>query len=148
MPIISLRNVEKSYKTGAGETFVLRRISLDIEMGEFISVMGPSGAGKSTLIKVISGVHHPDGGTIRMNGEVVRFNSPHDAQDAGIATMYQELSLYPELTVAENIFMGHMPGGRLIDRAAMQERTAALLRRIDADFTADMPLKRLSVVEK
>src|SRR5262249_6534387 len=94
---------------------------------------GENGAGKSTLIKIVSGVHKPDAGTLRIDGNVVRFESPLDAQRAGIATIYQELLLFPELTVAENIFIGHAPRGRLgaIDWAAMREAARGLLASLD-----------------
>ncbi|NWG16293.1 MAG: sugar ABC transporter ATP-binding protein [Chloroflexi bacterium] len=87
----------------------LDNVRFDMAAGEVHALLGENGAGKSTLIKIISGVYRPDGGTIRLDGETVLFNTPREAQQRGIATIYQELSLYPELTVAENIFMGHAP---------------------------------------
>jgi rhamnose transport system ATP-binding protein len=126
--LLELSNISKSFPG----VKALEDVHFSIEEGEVHALVGENGAGKSTLIKVISGVHHPDSGTIRMNGQGVRFNSPHDAQAAGIATMYQELSLYPELTVAENIFMGHAPMRKagpteVIDWGEMNRRSEEIL---------------------
>ena len=103
--LLELADISKSFPG----VKALQDVHFSVREGEVHALVGENGAGKSTLIKVVSGVHHPDSGTIRMNGEVVRFDNPHQAQQAGIATMYQELSLYPELSVAENMFMGHAP---------------------------------------
>ena len=103
--LLELSNISKSFPG----VKALEDVHFSTDAGQVHALVGENGAGKSTLIKVISGVHPADSGTIKMNDEVVHFDSPHDAQDAGIATMYQELSLYPELTVAENIFMVHAP---------------------------------------
>ena len=104
--------------------------------GEVHALLGENGAGKSTLIKIISGVHRPDEGTVRIDGREVDFQSPRDAQDAGIATIYQELSLYPELSVAENMFMGHAPMRRfgrieVVDWKLMNERAREVLAAMD-----------------
>jgi rhamnose transport system ATP-binding protein len=87
----------------------LQDVRFAIDAGEVHALLGENGAGKSTLIKIVSGVYQPDAGVITMGDKPVTFGSPSEAQGHGIATMYQELSLYPELTVAENIFMGHAP---------------------------------------
>ncbi|HKZ90905.1 MAG TPA: sugar ABC transporter ATP-binding protein [Candidatus Limnocylindrales bacterium] len=110
----------------------LEDVHFATDAGEVHALVGENGAGKSTLIKIISGVHRPDGGTFRIEGQEVAFDSPHEAQAAGIATMYQELSLYPELTVAENMFMGHAPlrrvaGMNIVDWAAMNARAEEVL---------------------
>jgi ABC-type sugar transport system ATPase subunit len=114
------------------------------EAGQVHALVGENGAGKSTLIKVISGVHAPDSGQIRMDGKVVRFSSPHQSQAAGIATMYQELSLYPELSVAENIFMGHAPMRKVgptqvVDWKAMNSRAEEILASMNIH---DMDVRR------
>src|SRR5690606_5791427 len=90
----------------------LNDVRFDLLPGEVHALLGENGGGKSTLIKIISGVHRPDTGTIQINGEAVQLNSPKEAQTRGVATIYQELLLYPELSVAENIFMGHAPRNR------------------------------------
>jgi len=127
--LLELSNISKSFPG----VKALEDVHFSTDAGEVHALVGENGAGKSTLIKVVSGVHRPDAGTIHMYGERVKFGSPHEAQAAGIATMYQELSLYPELTVAENIFMGHAPmrelgrGLRVVDWAEMNRRAEEIL---------------------
>lgn len=104
-PILRLKDISKSFPG----VKALDKVQFDIQPGEVHALLGENGAGKSTLIKIISGVHKPDTGTIEISGKPVQFNNPRDAQKHGIATIYQELLLYPELSVAENIFMGHAP---------------------------------------
>jgi len=98
----------------------LDNVSFDVWPGEVHALLGENGAGKSTLIKIISGVYPPGSGEMQVNGKNVHFAHPREAQARGIATIYQEFSLYPELTVAENIFSGNMPrkfSGLVLDRA-------------------------------
>ncbi|MCK6581138.1 MAG: ATP-binding cassette domain-containing protein [Anaerolineae bacterium] len=100
--------------------------------GEVHALLGENGAGKSTLIKIISGVHKPDSGEMHLDGKPVTFSNPREAQAGGIATIYQELSLYPELTVAENIFMGHAPRRQIgpvkvVNWSAMTSRAKEIL---------------------
>src|SRR3954471_9594645 len=85
----------------------LAGVDLEVRAGEVHCLLGQNGAGKSTLIKVLSGVHAPDAGTITWDGEPTTLSSPSQALSRGMATIYQELDLVPELTVAENIFLGH-----------------------------------------
>ena len=123
----------------------LKGVDFEVRPGEIHALLGENGAGKSTLIKSIAGVYRPDSGDIFLSGEKVSFNNPREAQQAGVATMYQELSLYPELTVAENIFMGHAPKRGIgpisvIDWDSMQERASALLEELEIK---DMDVKRL-----
>lgn len=106
MPLISLRNIEKSYKTGAGETFVLRRINLDIELGEFISVMGPSGAGKSTLLAILGMLDGDWGGEYYLHHEAVHAMRPKDRIGLNrqyIGFVFQQYHLLDDLTVYENL---------------------------------------------
>ena len=126
--------------TGVSKSFAgvqaLQDVNFDVRPGEVHALLGENGAGKSTLIKTIAGVHQPDGGELRFAGQAVRFNTPRDAQKLGINTIYQELSLYPELTVAENIFMGHAPYRRvgpikLMDWETMFRRAKELLAELD-----------------
>jgi len=104
-PILELENISKNFPG----VKALDNVRFSMEAGEVHALLGENGAGKSTLIKIISGVYKPDTGVIRFDGQPIVFNNPREAQAHGIATIYQELSLYPELTVAENIFMGHAP---------------------------------------
>src|SRR5258705_9282032 len=97
--------------TGVVKTFpgvrALDGVDFEAAAGEVHCLLGQNGAGKSTLIKILSGVHRPDAGEILWDGQPASFHSPHAAMRAGIATIYQELDLVDELTVAENVFLGH-----------------------------------------
>ena len=112
----------------------LSGVSFDVAKGEVHALLGENGAGKSTLIKIVSGVFPPDRGEVIVDGKPVNLQRPDDARRAGIATIYQELLLFPELTVAENIFMGHAPRARLgrLDWRAMRDKTTDAAR-----FTRD-----------
>ncbi|MDT8304937.1 MAG: sugar ABC transporter ATP-binding protein [Anaerolineae bacterium] len=103
--------------------------NLDVQSGEVLALLGANGSGKSTLSKVITGVLEPNGGELVLDGEVVNFTSPQAAQKRGIAAVYQELSLIPDMTVAENIWLGHEPlkWGVRIDGQAVRKRTQELL---------------------
>jgi ABC-type sugar transport system ATPase subunit len=127
-PILKLEGISKSFPG----VRALSDVSFDVRAGEVHALLGENGAGKSTMIKIMSGVYRPDAGTVLLDGKPVRFESPQEAQDAGIATIYQELLLFPELTVAENIFMGHAPRGRFgIDWKATREKARDLLASLD-----------------
>ncbi len=126
----------------------LKAVRFDMRAGEVHALLGENGAGKSTLIKIVSGVHRPDQGSIRIDGQEVMFASPLEAQRAGIATIYQELLLFPELTVAENIFMGHAPRTRLgaIDWPQMRAQARALLASLEIhDLDVNQVVGTLSV---
>ncbi len=143
-PILTLTGLSKSFPG----VRALHDVSLELRPGEVTALIGENGAGKSTLVKVLTGIHAPDAGTVMVGGTARRFASPRESWAAGIAAIHQETVMFDELSVAENIFMGHMPGGRLIDWRDMRARTAALLARIDAQFDAETPLKSLSVAQK
>lgn len=135
-PILDLQNISKSFPG----VRALDDVSFNVYPGEIHALLGENGAGKSTLIKIISGVHKPDTGLMHVNGQPVSFGNPRDAQAAGIATIYQELSLYPELSVAENIFMGHAPKNALgmVNWGAMREKAREILASLnihDMDVT-------------
>ncbi|MGA7213913.1 MAG: sugar ABC transporter ATP-binding protein [Terrimicrobiaceae bacterium] len=130
-PALSLKGIVKSFPG----VRALRGVSLEVFPGEVHALLGENGAGKSTLIKVLSGVHSPDEGEMRIRGRVVHFSEPGQAQAQGIATIYQEFSLYPELSVAENIFSGHIPrtlGGFALDWRRAEREAATLLQSLDA----------------
>jgi rhamnose transport system ATP-binding protein len=144
-PILALRGVSKSFPG----VRALTNVSFDVSAGEIHALLGENGAGKSTLIKIVSGVYPPDAGEIVIRGQPVRFLSPREAQSQGIATIYQEFSLYPELTVAENIFAGHMPrtlGGVALDWRRAAKEAAAVLESLDAsDLDVNARVGTLSV---
>jgi rhamnose transport system ATP-binding protein len=143
-PLLAVAGIEKSFPG----VRALSGVSFEVAAGEVHALLGENGAGKSTLIKIISGVYQPDAGSIEVDGRVLRFARPDDARRAGIATIYQELLLFPDLTVAENIFLGHAPrghGGRL-DWKAMASRTEALLASLDIyDLDPDRIVGTLTV---
>jgi len=145
--IVELHGIDKSF---AGFP-ALKDAHFDVRAGEVHALLGENGAGKSTLIRIISGLHAPDRGEIRIGGEVVRLSSPRDARRRGIATVYQELLLFPELSVAENIFLGNAPRTRWgrIDWAAMRAKARALLEELDSrDLDVDAKVGGLSVASR
>jgi ABC-type sugar transport system ATPase subunit len=140
---------------GIGKSFAgfpaLKDVSFDVRAGEVHALLGENGAGKSTLIRIISGLHAPDRGEVRIGGEVVRLSSPRDARRRGIATVYQELLLFPELSVAENIFLGKAPRTRWgrIDWAAMRAKSRVLLEELDSrDLDVEAKVGGLSVASR
>ncbi|MDR2161960.1 MAG: sugar ABC transporter ATP-binding protein [Desulfovibrio sp.] len=124
-------------------------VSLDLRAGEVHVIVGENGAGKSTLMKILSGVYAPDGGELILKGEIIRRNSPRISEQMGIAMIYQELTLIPELSVADNIFLGHeIRKGFLVNRAAMEERTESLLASIGVQVPPRTLLKNLSIANQ
>jgi len=122
-----------------------------LRAGEGHAVLGENGAGKSTLMKILSGAHRPDSGTISFQGRQVTFRHPRDAQLMGISIIYQEFNLLPERTVAQNIFLGREPRrGPIVDRAAMNAATSRLLAQVDPNRTIapDILVKQLSVAQQ
>ncbi|GIG61974.1 sugar ABC transporter ATP-binding protein [Longispora fulva] len=120
-------------------------VSLDVRPGEVHCLLGQNGAGKSTLIKVLSGAHRPDAGRIEWHGRPVTLPDPKAATRLGIATIYQELDLVADLSVAENVFLGHEPARfGLVGRGAMARRTREILDRLGhGDIPARRPVRRL-----
>ena len=116
-------------------------VALEVRAGEVHCLLGQNGAGKSTLIKVLSGVHRPDSGQLEWLGEPARFVNPQAAMKAGIATIYQELDLVEDLTVAENVFLGHEPGQLgFVGKGQMARRTTQILDRLGH---GEIPSRRL-----
>ena len=104
-PVIEVHNLKKNF----GPVIALAGVSMHVNAGEVLCLLGDNGAGKSTLIKTVSGVHKPNSGEIRVNGKVVKFKSPRDALDRGIATLHQTLALIPLMSIMRNFFMGREP---------------------------------------
>jgi simple sugar transport system ATP-binding protein len=104
-PLVEVRDITKSY----GNVRALRGVSMAVHAGEVHCLLGDNGAGKSTLIKVLSGAHKPDTGEMLIEGQPVRFSSPRDALDAGIATAYQDLAMIPLMSISRNFFLGAEP---------------------------------------
>lgn len=140
---LSIRGATKIYPG----TRALDAVDFDIRMGAVNVLVGENGAGKSTLMKVISGVETLNEGQITVGGNPVSFRSKDDAVAAGIGIVFQELNLFPDLSVAENIFMGREPTrfGIDIDAKQVQDRAAQLLKRLEQDIDPDTPLGYLRI---
>ncbi|TDL84390.1 sugar ABC transporter ATP-binding protein [Meridianimarinicoccus aquatilis] len=128
----------------------LDQVKLDLYPGQVTALVGENGAGKSTTVKILTGIYQTDGGTIRIDGDPVTFGSPNDAAKAGITAIHQETVLFDELSVAENIYIGHAPRNRfgLIDTAQMHRNAAKLLADIGAPFSSHTQLRELGIANK
>ena len=127
----------------------LNNVQFQLKPGEVHALMGENGAGKSTFIKVITGVHKAEEGEMFLNGQKVDFKGPKDAQEAGIAAVYQHPTSYPHLTVAENIFMGHeIIKHHMIQWKEMNQEANKYLGELDADFDATAEMGTLSVAQQ
>ncbi len=134
-----------------GGVNVLKDIDFTIYPGEVHGLVGENGAGKSTLAKIIAGVHRPKAGTIELNGSEVEIPSPHAATEMGIALIHQEPLIFPELDVAENIFIGRQPmtkGLRRVDWAAMYRRAGEILRSLGVDLDPRSKVRGLSIADQ
>ncbi|HEX4343433.1 MAG TPA: sugar ABC transporter ATP-binding protein [Verrucomicrobiae bacterium] len=145
-PLLQLTSVAKSF----GAVRALKGVSFDLNAGEVHALLGENGAGKSTLIKVITGAHQPDGGSIAINGERVAHLSPASAHKLGIACIYQQPALFPDLTVAENIALRLERANNFsrVDWKARRTHAAGLLQRIGADISPDAEVRSLSMPEQ
>ena len=145
-PLLALEGAEKSY----GAVRALRDGTLSIGAGEVRALVGENGAGKSTLVKILGGVQPQDRGRLLVDGEEVAFHTPTDARANGIAVIYQEPTLFPDLSVAENIAMGRHPvrGLRRIDRRAMHDQAQELLDRLGVRLDAERPVRGLSIADQ
>lgn len=141
--VLEARGISKSFPG----VRALDDVSVTLRSGRLTALLGENGAGKSTLMNVIAGVMAADAGEVRLAGEAVRFSHPREARDAGIAMVYQELNLVPNLTVAENVFLGREPLNRLgfIDFAKMNDAAARILERLDLAVDPATPLGQLRV---
>jgi rhamnose transport system ATP-binding protein len=144
--VLALEDVSKSF----GAVAALRGAHLELRAGEAHALVGENGAGKSTLVKILAGVHGPDTGRVLLDGEPVELHNPAAARAAGIAVIYQEPTLFPDLSVAENIFMGRQPlvSGRRIDRNALATRCRELFERLGVHMDPDRPARGLSIADQ
>ena len=145
-PLVELRGVSRSF----GGVQALSEVDLELRAGEIHALVGENGAGKSTLVKILTGVHEPDSGEIFFAGEEQRIRGTHTAQALGIAAMYQEPSVFLDLSVAENIFAGRRPRGLLgsVDWSQMNRDAAAVLDELGVDFASDTPVRGLGVADR
>jgi len=142
-PILEVRGISKRF----GGVVALDDVSLELRPGEVHALVGENGAGKSTLIKVMTGVHQPDAGELLLAGESVRFLRPRDAQQAGVSTIYQEINLVPQLSVARNLFLGREPTNRLgfVDFDRMREGAHRMMERYGVSVDVRRPLHEMSL---
>ncbi|MFC4640344.1 sugar ABC transporter ATP-binding protein [Deinococcus hohokamensis] len=145
-PILSLHHASKSF----GPVQALVDVSLELFGGEAHALLGENGAGKSTLVKILAGVHRADGGDLLLEGQPRTFHNTAEARDAGIAIIYQEPTLFPDLTVAENVLMGRQPLGRggRIDRRAMLSTVGEILRDLGVPLDPARPVRGLSIADQ
>ena len=145
-PVLQLQDVAKSF----GPVVALRSGSLEVHAGSINALVGENGAGKSTLVKIVAGVHRRDSGVMRLGGEDVDFTSTAESKAAGVAVIYQEPTLFPDLSVTENIFMGRQPLGaaRRIDRGRMYDEAAGLFRRLGVAIDPRRPALGLSIADQ
>ncbi|WP_457098869.1 sugar ABC transporter ATP-binding protein [Microbacterium sp. P5_E9] len=145
-PALELRRVVKSF----GPVVALRSGSLTLERGSIHALIGENGAGKSTLVKIIAGLYHRDAGDLLLDGESVDFSSTAQSKAAGIAVIYQEPTLFPDLSVTENIFMGRQPTRSLgrIDRKLMRAQALELFTRLGVRLDPDRPTLGLSIADQ
>lgn len=144
-PLLSMRQIRKKF----GGVEALRGVDFELQTGSVHALLGENGAGKSTLVKIIAGAHRPDEGEIRLAGEQIVLATPGIAQEAGIAVMYQETSLFGDLSVLENLFMGRQPLRRfaLIDWPRMRKEAQAIFRRLGIDLPLNARLESLRKAE-
>ncbi len=144
-PILKMTGVSKRFPG----VLALEDVDLEVGQSEIHALLGENGAGKSTLLKVLSGAHSADAGAIELFGEAVAFAAPHDAQRAGVVTIYQEFTLAPDMTIAENVFIGREPGSRLfVSWRRLAEDTRAITDRIGLRRDPMTPVRDLSVAEQ
>ncbi|HET9667702.1 MAG TPA: ATP-binding cassette domain-containing protein, partial [Desertimonas sp.] len=125
--VVALEGVHKRF----GGTRALDGAGITLYAGEVHALVGENGAGKSTLIKTMTGIYQADDGEIRIDGEPVQLSSSADAQNRGIVAIYQEPMIFPDLSVAENIFIGHRRRGQLVRWRKMYDQAGEILRSLD-----------------
>ena len=143
-PVLALRSVSKSF----GMTRALDSMSIELQAGEVHAIVGENGAGKSTMIKIMTGIHQPTSGTLEIDGKPVIINGPHAAREAGLAAMYQEPMVFPDLDVAENIFISSTREGLIQNRGELRRKARALIERIGMQVDVDRVASGLTLAEQ
>jgi rhamnose transport system ATP-binding protein len=141
VPVLQMRHISKRFDT----TQALDDVSLDLYPGEIHALMGENGAGKSTLIKIMTGVYHPDDGEILLDGQPIHVANSVDAQAYGIAAIYQEPMVYPDLNVAENIFISHRTLGAVVNWQKMFQDAEEILAKLDVKIDVRRPARGLTL---
>src|SRR5579862_2236956 len=146
VPLLELRGIGKRY----GGVQALSDVSFSIEAGSVHALVGENGAGKSTLVKILTGVVCSDEGEVLVDGEPRSIGDPPTARRLGILAMYQEPTVFPDLSVAENVFAGRQPRGRVHTVAwrEMARRASSILKELGADFAPDRPVRGLGVADR
>ena len=145
VPVVQVEQLSKAF----GGVQALRDVQLALYAGEVHALLGENGAGKSTLIKTITGVQAPDSRTLYLDGQPIRFNETRDAQRHGIAAIYQEPSLFPDLDIAENIFVGRQPTrARRVEWGPMYTAARALLQQLGVSLDPRTKARELSVAQQ
>ncbi len=141
--LLDVQNISKAFYGNK----VLDDVSFDLDYGEVLGLVGQNGAGKSTLVKILTGAYQSDSGSIYIEGKLAKLNDIHTANNSGVALVFQELSLAPNLTVAENIFIGNIPADRfgMIDKRKLYQETQELLSKFDVDIRPDDLIQELSI---
>ena len=143
-PVLALRDVSKSF----GQTQALSGMSLDLFPGEVHAIVGENGAGKSTMIKIMTGVYQPGTGTVEVDGRPITLSGPREARQAGVAAIYQEPMVFPDLDVAENIFISATDLGLIQKPGALRNRARALIDRIGMKLDVDRVASGLTLAEQ
>ena len=145
-PVLALEGIKKHF----GGVRALAGVELELPAGQVVALIGENGAGKSTAVKIMTGIYRPDAGRILIHGAAVELHSTQDAWRRGITAVHQETVMFDELSVAENIFTGHLAKNRLglVDWSGMRRRAKEILRGLESDLDVDAPLRTLSVAHK
>ncbi|AYD04374.1 sugar ABC transporter ATP-binding protein [Neorhizobium sp. NCHU2750] len=145
-PILEMRGISQIFPG----VKALDGVSIALYPGEVTALIGENGAGKSTLVKILTGIYRPTEGEIVIDGRPVTFSSPQDAIDAGVTAIHQETVLFDELSVAENIFLGHAPRTRFgfIDWRVMNQRSGELMQALESEIDPTIRLKDLSIAQR
>jgi inositol transport system ATP-binding protein len=144
-PLLKMTEITKQFPG----VLAVDHVSLTVQPGEVHGLLGENGAGKSTLLKILAGAHRPDSGTIELGGQQISLDTPYQAQQRGIVTIYQEFNLVPQLTIAENVFIGREPGrGNLLDWRTMAARTREVIEPLGITIDPMTRVRDLSVAEQ
>lgn len=143
-PILSIQNISKRF----GSTQALDNVSLDFYPGEVHALLGENGAGKSTLIKILTGIHQADSGRVIFQNEPISIRNSFDAQAYGIAAIHQEPMIFPDLNVAENIFISHRNRGRIVNWRKMYQDAEEILQRLDISLDVRSPAQGLTLASQ
>ncbi len=145
-PILEMRRISQEFPG----VKALDGVNIQLHAGQVTALIGENGAGKSTLVKILTGIYHPNEGEILVDGKPITFSTAQSAVDAGVTAIHQETVLFDELTVGENIFLGHAPRTRLktIDWRAINTRAAELLRQLESEINPTSRLRDLSIAQR